>query len=91
MGPRNTHDKTNEELEGASLPLGYEDSFIPKNECDDEVNERLCEKIAVQLDLGVSLYNLRQSSSLVRAATVKIGPAASQAKWAEPSWTCLLV
>jgi hypothetical protein len=46
MRPRNTHDKTNEELEGASLPLGYEDSSIPKNECDDEENERLREKEA---------------------------------------------
>jgi hypothetical protein len=45
MGRINTHHETNEELEGASLPLGHEDSSIPKNECDDEENERLRERV----------------------------------------------
>jgi len=44
MRSRNTHDESNEELEGASLPLGHEDSTIPENERDDEENERLRER-----------------------------------------------
>jgi len=44
MRPKNTHDKTNEELEKASLPLGHEDSSIPENECDDKENHRLRER-----------------------------------------------
>ena len=96
MRPINTNDKTDKELEGASLSLEYEDSSTGRNECDDE-RTRDCVKeksallqIAVLLDLRrgsskLSLYNLRQPSSLVRAATVRIDPAASQVRWAKPS------
>jgi hypothetical protein len=45
MGQMNTHHETNEELKGGSLPFGHEDSSIPKNECDDEENERLRESV----------------------------------------------
>ena len=51
--------------------------------------------MAVRLELrkGASrlvLYDAQQSSSLVKAATVRMAPAASQAKWAEFSWAVLL-
>ena len=45
MRPIHTHHETNEELESASLSLGYKDSSIPKNERDDEENEGLRKRV----------------------------------------------
>lgn len=60
----------------------------------ESANSKLLQ-MAVLFDLRkgssrLELYKLQQSSSRVKAATVRIEPAASQANWAEDSCSFLL-